>query len=143
MPRDVPLVEQAGALAPLVADARLVLVDAGGLGLGLCEALQALRLPVRGVLILAGEECREAGRFVHAGKGWLIQRMRIALAGREIELPRSPLAEELVRQLRAMKGTYKASGHVRMEAKGAASDDLALALALALLALDLVAKKTC
>ena len=141
LPADVPLAEQAAALAPLVADAELVCVDATGLGLGLAEALQALGVTVRHVIFGAGEVVRHNGSRIVAGKAWLVHRLAVAIGQRAVDAPSTDLGRELVRQLGNMTARITARGSVKLEAPGVAADDLAMALALALLAQDIARAK--
>lgn len=136
MPSNIPLAEQAGVLAPLVADCELVAVDATGLGLGLAEALEALGVNVMFVTIGAGDRVTGEERRYTAGKTWLVQRLGIAIRTRVLDVGDTDTARELLRQLGNMRAEITQRGRVKMEAPGVAADDLALALALALLAQD-------
>ncbi len=145
MPSDIPLAEQAAVLAPLVSDCELVAVDATGLGLGLAEALAMHGVNVMFVTIGAGDRVsRNNGKGlppfsrVTAGKTWLVQRLGIAIRSRALDVGDSDSARELLRQLGNMTARITQRGRVKMEAPGVAADDLALALALALLAQDAI-----
>jgi hypothetical protein len=138
LPRDVPLDEQAAVLAPLLADAELVCVDATGLGLGLAEALERRGVRVLHVTITAGKAVKRNGQRITVGKLWLVQRLAVAIGSRAIDVPTTDLGRALVAQLAAMTVRITERGRLKMEAPGTAADDLALALALALLADDVL-----
>lgn len=150
MPANIPLAEQAGVLAPLVSDCEMVAVDATGLGLGLAEALEKLGVNVMFVTIAAGDKVTGHSHHttartcltVTAGKTWLVQRLGIAIRTRALDVGDSDSARELLRQLGNMTARITQRGRVKMEAPGVAADDLALALALALLAQDATSAQT-
>lgn len=133
------LSRQAEMLAPKLSRARMICIDASGLGLGLAEKLQEMELPVVSVSIVGGDAVRviERGR-VSAGKRFLIQRLRAAiLSGLRVDptgiLPevallfRSQLSFMVAKQAKRAYKMEAAKGH----------DDLVLAGALAVLAGDL------
>lgn len=137
LPVDLELSTQGQFLAPLAADLDLVAVDTTGLGLGLGEVLRGLGRDVLFVTFVAGEMVRRDGHRVQAGKLYLVQRLAVAIGKRSLDIPTTDLGRELVRQLGNMTARITARGGVKLEAPGVAADDLAMALALALLAQDI------
>lgn len=133
--RPARLKEQADELDPLLRPCRLIAVDASGLGLGLAEELEDRGLPIVAVTITGASAVNRTASGVTAGKLWLMQRIRVAIhAGLRVppDLPSAgTLREQMANMLpKRQRRTYKVEA-------GGGHDDLVLALALALLGMDL------
>ena len=136
----VSLDEQRKQLEPLVAQADVTCIDMNGIGLGLYEALHAA-MPnnrVTGVRIVRGATpLVRSGFYWSVGKVWLIARLSRAIRRGEVTFPPwLDNRERLKSELLSLAGTFTGRGSVRVEA-ATGHDDLAIGLALALLAKDL------
>jgi phage FluMu gp28-like protein len=135
-----PLRQQFALVAPHLAGLDLLVFDQSGLGDAAAELLPKTP-PHIGVCLVGGDRrltCSAQGDRLVVGKSWLIQRLGTAMrSGEMIVADRAPGRDLLRKELARFVFKPGTRGRMRLEA-ARGHDDLVVAAALAVLAVDFV-----
>ena len=134
LPLDTPYPRVAAHLGRLVralpGPADLV-VDNTGIGRAVTDMLREQDLAVVAVSITGGRTVRQDGDAWRVPKPELVRALAVAVENGRLKIAqRLALAPVLMDELRAFERTIGAGGHIAFEGKGAAHDDLVVAVAL-------------
>lgn len=129
--------DQIGSIMPMLRKAKAIAVDRGGVGDAVIELLPRI-LKVIPVLITGGGSVVKRNGLVSVGKRPLIE---LILRSGVSVAEDAPGREDLKAEMAAFALKAGAKGHLKMEARAGAHDDLVIAAGLAVLAASLDARK--
>ena len=126
------VVEHVSGLMQALPARSVLVVDAGGPGRPVIDAMRAARLKPIAVSITSGKRSRRANGMDYVPKRELVRSLVTAFEGGRLKVAKGlPLADAFMDELQAFRVTLTARGRDTYAARSGKHDDLVLAVALA------------